>query len=103
MIFTIGYGRTTFSPLFIAAWSATQLLEVFATSTVGPFSPLFIAAWSATQNNAIGLAEIEHFQSAFHRGMECNNLLKLLPVGDVRLSVRFSSRHGVQPTSSSQP
>ena len=38
------------------------------------FSPLFIAAWSATRSRANTHRRDESFQSAFHRGMECNIL-----------------------------
>ena len=91
----------SFSPLFIAAWSATisglrnlefrlYVLSVrfssrhgvqrvsiqHAATTMQPatFSPLFIAAWSATRENTRLLGKIlpRSFQSAFHRGMECN-------------------------------
>ena len=41
-----------------------------------PFSPLFIAAWSVTWTGLRCLVAVERdFQSAFHRGMECNSVV----------------------------
>ena len=110
----------SFSPLFIAAWSATSGWDTRRNDTelsvrfssrhgVQPssryplrsrrytFSPLFIAAWSATSGLPRWSDSIMcSFQSAFHRGMECNHPVAPKPSSQSFLSVRFSSRHGVQ-------
>ena len=62
----------TFSPLFIAAWSATKEKWYTRDITFTAFSPLFIAAWSATKETKQLNTKALCFQSAFHRGMECN-------------------------------
>ena len=71
-----------FSPLFIAAWSATRDRNEEIQDDL-TFSPLFIAAWSAIR--------LPVFQSAFN-GVQLDELRSAASI----LSVRFSSRHGVQ-------
>ncbi len=85
-----------------------------------PFSPLFIAAGSVTRVRGPLMGGYAHFQSAFHRGRECNIDSRsqdaaldapfsplFIAAGSVTpprshaytlpttLSVRFSSRQGV--------
>ena len=66
---------SSFSPLFIAVGSVTFFLRgMDALIPAAAFSPLFIAVGSVTlyQDQMVAAAINEYFQSAFHRGRECN-------------------------------
>ena len=84
----------TFSPLFIAAFTATWESE-WQVKRYCPFSPLFIAAFTATPaswNVSFGKIELSVRFSSRH------SLLLVSPVvlsTDCPLSVRFSSRHSL--------
>ena len=107
-----------FSPLFIAAWSATrgtffrrnpsnplsvrfssrhgvQLISGTDASGGYPFSPLFIAAWSATIQRTADAIEASSFSPLFIAAWSATLERGTSSVG-AKLSVRFSSRHGVQ-------
>ena len=85
----------TFSPLFIAALTATPKYQSHDTMEYS-FSPLFIAALTATTD---GVFQFEtkhtHFQSAFHRGTHCYIIIRFGFSLLWLLSVRFSSRHSL--------
>ena len=65
--------QPAFSPLFIAAFTATPIPKAVSNFKKSTFSPLFIAAFTATESNGsfVGVARL--------------------------LSVRFSSRHSLLP------
>ena len=110
-----------FSPLFIAVWNVTLMISRNREVKPMTFSPLFIAVWNVTNQQNKKWAMAAHFQSAFHRGMECYSYQMLLQVSIVDksfsplfiavwnvtplgvfvlawcppLSVRFSSRYGM--------
>ena len=115
MIITHG---DSFSPLFIAAFTATKQYPP-PTIIMSSFSPLFIAAFTATKRwttfafpdqvfqsafhrgihcycyGSLLPPVRAHFQSAFHRGIHCYNIEPDKEFGIEILSVRFSSRHSL--------
>ncbi len=62
--------ENSFSPLFIAALTATKNGDVVMI-IVFSFSPLFIAALTATIGFECPVCRCSDFQSAFHRGTHC--------------------------------
>ena len=67
--------------------------EMLATT----FSPLFIAALTATNRSCSIIGAWLYFQSAFHRGTHCYRGVQLRQQKINALSVRFSSRHSLLP------
>ena len=78
--------RVSFSPLFIAV-GVHPPNPPSPPCQGGTFSPLFIAVGSATSSNAPQSLPVLNFQSAFHRGRECNSRVV---VGSINTTLSFS-------------